>query len=344
MDVDDRLAQISQAIQTNSMSAPVVTAREFLGWFGAQRRGYWIVQAIRSALARAKLVTVPDFESVYIDAPIVIVSAKPAGSLAPSNVDSPASATPESAIFDDPTYRLSKLAAANAKPISIAPNAALSAAVTLMLSNDFSQLPVMTNERDVKGIISWKSIGARLSLGKSGAEAKDFMDPHVEIGQDASLFEALPVIDENQYVLVRGKAREISGIITSSDLSLQFKQLTEPFLLLGEIENHVRTLLAGKFAQAELHAVADAWDITRDIRLVSDLTFGEYIRLMEAPERWAKVSLPVDRGIFCGQLDRVRSIRNDVMHFDPDGVPDEDLSFLRKFVGMLQELQRLGIG
>ena len=32
-------------------------------------------------------------------------------------------------------------------------------AVTLMLKNDYSQLPIMHSERDLKGIISWSSIG-----------------------------------------------------------------------------------------------------------------------------------------------------------------------------------------
>ena len=35
-----------------------------------------------------------------------------------------------------------------------------------MLSNDFSQLPVMTGPRELKGIVSWKSIGSRLALDK----------------------------------------------------------------------------------------------------------------------------------------------------------------------------------
>jgi CBS domain-containing protein len=34
----------------------------------------------------------------------------------------------------------------------IPPDSLVEEAVTLMLANDFSQLPVMTSERDVKGI------------------------------------------------------------------------------------------------------------------------------------------------------------------------------------------------
>lgn len=51
----------------------------------------------------------------------------------------------------DPTYRIGKLQAANKKVIVIAPNHSLEQAITLMLANDFSQLPVMQSDRDVKG-------------------------------------------------------------------------------------------------------------------------------------------------------------------------------------------------
>jgi hypothetical protein len=70
------------------------------------------------------------------------------------------------------------------------------------------------------------------------------MEPNFQlISSDTSLFKALPLIIEHDYVLVRNNANEITGIATASDLSLQFKQLTEPFLLVAEIENHLRQIL-----------------------------------------------------------------------------------------------------
>ena len=51
------------------------------------------------------------------------------------------------------------------------------------------------------------------------------------------------------------------------------------------------------------------------------------------------MKLSVDRKIFVRNLDKVRRIRNDVMHFDPDGVSDDDLEALRKFTMFLQSLQ-----
>jgi hypothetical protein len=212
-----------------------------------------------------------------------------------------------------------------------------------MLSNDFSQLPVMTNERTVKGMISWRSIGARWALGKEGDEVRQFMDESFEISADRSIFTALPTIVEQGYVLVRDATAKISGIVTTADLSQQFQQLAEPFLLLGEIENHIRRLMDGKFTKDELAQAKDPADTDRLIDSVADLTFGEYLRLLQEPTRWAKLGLAIDRGIFIKDLDAVRVIRNEVMHFDPDPLPESDLLALRRFAKFLQSLQNLGV-
>src|SRR3546814_4636712 len=57
---------------------------------------------------------------------------------------------------------------------------------------------------------------------------------------DRSIFEAITDIVQHDFVLVRARDKTISGIVTAADLSLQFRTLTEPFLLLSEIETHVR--------------------------------------------------------------------------------------------------------
>jgi hypothetical protein len=122
---------------------------------------------------------------------------------------------------------------------------------------------------------------------------------------------------------------------------VQFRQLSEPFLLLSEIENLLRLLIEGRFAVDELKSCVDEGDLDRTVSGVADLTFGEYIRLLEKPERWTKFGVAVDRATFCKALDDVRRIRNDVMHFDPDGVPPSDLERLRDYTRFLNRLRRL---
>jgi predicted transcriptional regulator len=246
-----------------------------------------------------------------------------------------------STAFADPTFRVSKLAAANRPPVSVQPDSTITEAVTLMMANNFSQLPVISGERNVKGILTWRSIGSRLAVGQRPVVAREAMQRHAEVSADASLFAVIPVIVDHQYVLVRGSDQTIVGIVTTSDLSLQFLQLAEPFLRLGEIENHLRRLINARFRPTELAAAQDPGDAARTIEKAADLTFGEYRRLLEEPGRWSRLGLQIDRVTFIGLLDKVRKIRNDVMHFDPDGIPNGDLEILRNFARFLRTLQAL---
>jgi len=85
-------------------------------------------------------------------------------------------------------------------------------------------------------------------------------------------------------------------------LSNQFRQLTEPFLLLGEIESHIRSIIIkGNLTREELRAAVDP---PRAVENVFDLSFGEYIRLLEKPELWVELGLSIDRKLFVGMLER----------------------------------------
>lgn len=321
----ERLSSISEHLN-NGVAGPTVTVRELLSWFNSQRRGYWVVKAIKRALEEHDLVTEPNFESTWIDG-VITVKRKSNEEL----VDEPL----------DPTFRLGRLDAANKEIVSVAPNDKLERATTLMLTNDFSQLPVMVGARDVKGMITWKTIGIRLALGRPCQECRDAMETAQLISDEVSLLEAVEVIATHDYVLVTKADKTISGVVTASDLGSQFKTLSEPFLLVGEIESGIRNLLYGKFNKKQLQAAQHEVDSTREVNTPSDLTFGEYIRLLEPDDNWAKLGLRIDRKEFIRQLNRVRETRNDVMHFDPDGLDPEDKKFLVEFASFLKKLREV---
>ncbi|MGI8402703.1 MAG: CBS domain-containing protein [Gemmatimonadaceae bacterium] len=347
----ERLAEIQKSLKAGS-PAEAITVRTFLGWFGVQRRGYFKLREIRNALRKAGLVTQPDFEGAYIDSEIVFGLKPTAKEKAARSEDPPSShgalgtsevgsqeASVQMGTIADPTYRIGRLPAANRPPLSIKPDAPVTEAITQMMLNGFSQLPVMQSERDVKGIISWESIGSRQALGRNGVRVRDCATTAEIISADTSLFAAIGRIVANQYVLIRDAQNRISGIVTTSDLSIQFHQLAEPFLLLSEIENHVRKLIDGKFTLSDLRSACLEPE-TSEIQTVADLTFGEYVRLLQNPVSWSKLKLDLDRVAFVAQLDLVREIRNEIMHFDPDPVSEEDLQTLRNFKQFLQTLQQ----
>jgi len=211
-------------------------------------------------------------------------------------------------------------------------------AATIMLANDFSQLPVM-NGSTLKGMISWRSIGRRLALGQPCGTALACMVPVHVVSKETSLFEAISQVDRHDAVVVRDSTNRICGIVTANDFSQQFRQLAEPFLLLGEIENQIRAWIGPIFKKEDLQAAKDPNDEDRQVEEVSDLTLGELLRLLQNQDSWSKLGTELDRRVFVRHLDDIRRIRNDVMHFDPDGVVDQDLDRLRSFARFLDEVR-----
>lgn len=340
-----RLKDISAGLDAGTAS-PTPTVREFLSWVGAQRRGYYIVSELREYLDEAGLETEPDFETVHIDTPIEFVrhsqKQEPAEESTGTSTSALEPATTELEnevpVFDDPRHRVSRLASASRAPLAISPNTSLEVVVTTMLVNDYSQLPVVSSPREVKGVVTWQGIAKRLSTGEKGTEARHFMDPPRIISHDESLLTAMREVAAHDYVLVRSSDQLISGIVTVTDISEQFLQLTEPFLLLGEIEQALRGLLAG-VPKERLQAACDPRDTSRPVEGPADLTFGEYLRLLENPDEWAQLPINLDRTTFVQFLDDVRQIRNDVMHFDTDEMPETSKTKLRNLVRLLDWLR-----
>lgn len=352
------LVKIVQSVKRGEES--LVGVRTLLKWFNAQRRGAFVVRYIRQSLKACGVKTEPDFDSVWIDGEVKIVpllSDPPLNSLSTFVQDAgnettfrqQAGSVSEPLLLtgtglEDPTYRIGKLEAANKQIVYVGPNQPLQEAITLMLLNGFSQLPVMQSSREVKGVISWESIGARLVLNRTCTEVRDCMVSAQVIDADKSLFAAIDLIAQYQYVLIQSTDKTISGIVTSTDLSRQFQQLTEPFLLLGEIEQHIRKLIeGGRFTVDQIKDSRDPSDSDRTVENVADLSMGEYIRLLENPKYWQQLGLSIDRKLFIDQLQSVRRIRNDIMHFDPDPLAQDDLLTLRGFVNFMQSLREIGV-
>ncbi len=360
MFTDKKFLHVREMLEKGEEQEPM-TVRELIQWFGSTRRGTKVVYLVRRYLRKHGLATKPDFETVPLDAQITFFRTPPLEWKIHDTLETTASVTnatleslstskaevisaPElvTGAAAEPAFRVSRLPASNVPLISVKPDETLTEAVTLMLRHDYSQLPVMTNDRDVKGVISWESIGPKLALtSEASLYVRDYMKTHNEVMLSDSIFSAIPRIVDSNYVLVRAPDRRITGIITTADLSLQFKQLSEPFLLISEIENHVRKLIDGKFTKDELTSSADTNTFERSIETVADLTFGEYIRLFQHPDLWAKTGIKVDQKIFVAELDKVRLIRNDVMHFDPDGISEEDHALLHHFVRFIHDVQSL---
>lgn len=308
------------------------------GYLGYSRRGWKVIETVNKMLDEYDVLCEPEFGSAWFYGQIEIKPKPKVGS--GINHDD----TEET----DPTPRLSLLKAANLNKIkeagegngliSVTRDTSLSEAITLMLFNDFSQLPILSGQRDVDGIISWKSIGRALALGATCERVSDCKDEVVILNFDEPLFDAVKYVLEKDFVLVRQKDRTISGIVTMTDIGEQFISMAEPFLIIEQIENHIRKILDQKFSTEELNMQQTYEEKPKEIKSLADLTFGQYIKIIEDPKKFDKLKVNIDRALLTNKLDEVRKIRNDVMHFDPDGITDESLELLRQTVGFLHTL------
>ena len=310
-----------------------LTVRELLRQYGYARRGAYIISQIRNSLKKYGLRTNPDFaRGVWID-DIITVELVDEGE--------------ESQVPEDPTVRIRELDAAHQGLISVKRDEAVSVATGKMLLNDFSQLPVMQNSQNVDGVVSWKSIGSKYALCEEVPKfVRDCMEPAKEVEIDSPLLTALEDIYKHGYVLIRGGGehkKAITGIVTATDVAQQFKQLTGPFLLIGEIEGHLRNLIFGKFTVEEMTKAAKAPGGEKPVSSAMDLTFGGYCNLLAPQDHWDGLGLNIDRKVFIERLEAVRDIRNDVMHFNADGLDEEDMKKLEGLVECFRDLKYMGV-
>ncbi len=277
--------------------------------------------------AAAGLATDPDFATAYIDGHLTFSLSGEKEPVPQSGSDGGPADSVETdghvrdpqvseAPVEDPVLRVRMLPAANHPPVTVNRDDPVEKALLLMTKHDYSQLPVTQDLRRVDGMIIWRSVLLARTLGVEPGRVGECMETHEEVRAEDSLLTAFQKIVDHEAVLVRGDDRSITGIVTATDLSVMFREQTEPLLLLREIGSQLRRLLDGHFPPDELQK--NPADEKRKVEDVTDLTFGECVWLLEKPERWRRLGVRLDRKTFVKELTAVRDIRNDVMHFDPD--------------------------
>jgi predicted transcriptional regulator len=322
--VSEQFKELVKEIQENDKEFKM-TPRELLDAFGCVKRTSGNLVRIEKFLEENKLKTIPDYTDGWIDGEIILKHKKKA----------------KSKKGNDPIQRIKLLPAANRVPISIPRDAKLSEAITLMMLHNYSQLPVMNSPRNVIGVITWETIGYGITNGSKSDNAKDYLKNEIVIlDYEAPILDAVSKIIDNEFALVKKSDNTISGIVTIADISLQFLNVTEPFLLLEQIENHIRQILDGKFLVEELREFCKIGDTDCKIDFIDDLNFGNYVRIIEKPEHWERLNLSIERSHFITHLDKVREIRNDIMHFDPEGITSEQREDLVKMSKFLMELRK----
>ena len=137
-------------------------------------------------------------------------------------------------------------------------------------------------------------------------------------------------------MLVRNSQNVVTGIVTASDVVGEYGQLAAPFFMLGELDQLLRFVVSSTWSMDRLRELCDPTG-ARGLEDYQDLSMGDYQRVMENPEAWSELGWPLDRKQFTTRLDELRRARNDVMHFNPDPVPEGMVDRARHMIDLIRQ-------
>ena len=315
------IEQLAKEIKANKKPQKI-TPRQLFNAFEFERRTpgncYWVDKFLNDN----SLMVNPHYNDVWIDETIELKH-KPI-----AKTDIPV----------DPIRRINSLDSANTIPVYVNNDASLLAATTIMQSNDFSQLPVINGDvRNLVGYISWETISKAKINGVNSNMVKDYVNPNIAtLKPDTLLIKAIEIVKKYDFAVVLAKDKSLYGIVTVSDVTNQFIQETEAFVLLSEIESHLRNLLRDKILVEDLKRLCcrDGHDIAS----IDEMSFGDYLAIFGNEEQWNKLNIAADRKTFVNELEKIRNIRNDVMHFRPVGIKSCNKEYLKNLVEYLRTL------
>ena len=154
-------------------------------------------------------------------------------------------------------YPVSNLVENRGKPVSATLEMPVTEALSLMLENDFSQLPVIDGEERPLGIITYNEITRTLWYVNRPIEELKVYDTYEQISrsqkvrEDENLFDVLDQLrDKNTVLVVNGK-EQLIGIITSYDATEYFRLRAEDMMHVEDIEGTIKDLIQVAFVNSD---------------------------------------------------------------------------------------------
>jgi CBS domain-containing protein len=325
-----------------ALKGKTLRTSDLLAMFGTRMRNHQTVPMIQEALHEVGLDTLPSFTTCGLSTEMLIV----AKSLFAATEDE-AEEDVLPGTLPQQSFKVGDVPSARSGVASVKSSDLLSAATHMMRQKKYSQLPVIDGLADLKGVVTWDSITARYEKGEVPTLANTMVRddlPLAEVHQE--LFTRLPELERCGYLLVRENNGTFAGIITGADITARFHKFAQPFFLVGEIEFRIRRCLGPKLAGDPVRALGRRYQSGN----FSDLMFGDYVKLLATDQQdarlaqlaatnWATLGWTgVDRAQFVAQLDRVRTIRNKIAHFDEQPLTEQQTDELYQFSGLLKQL------
>ncbi|MET4134752.1 CBS domain-containing protein [Pseudarthrobacter sp. PvP090] len=215
--------------------------------------------------------------------------------------------------------------------VSCGPDMPAKKTQTFMISDDLSQIPVLSQDKKtLYGVVTWRSI-AQYRGNLDSARARDVMGPvsHVASSSDDFL-ELVETIIAQEFVLYRAPDGCVDGIVTASDLAEAFNGTAGIYIQLQELESRLRILL-DKSPIPKLREFLESR--RRDMvnfRGATDMMFGEYLAALNDKQIWNATGIELDQGVCLSLLKKVKDVRNGVMHFSAGPGDETDVESSNK--------------
>lgn len=353
-----RHERLKRAREAAAEGRPVtLTVRELFGWWGAARRGYVISDQVAAELSNHALSTSPDFGAVPLDASVRLINTpvekerdsepEVAEASAQPLVGAPYPEGPdhEDTGVDDTLdeserepimgLTIGRLDSALSGVVSVSSNSTFEEAVTKLTLNEYSQLPVMAGTRNLQGAVTWESIAMARHADAEAPFSRAIVPAHT-VPYDRHLVDVLPQLAQFGFVLVRDETNIVAGIVTANDAAAAYGALATPFSLIGELDQRLRRVVSDTADLARAIELCDP-EGSGGISSFDDMSIGDYQRILENPPMWEALGWPLDRKVFVRRLDELRTIRNELMHFNADGVEEGDVRKIRRMIAVLRE-------
>lgn len=351
-----RHARLKDARRRADEGSPItLTVRDLLGWWGASRRGYLTSEQIAGELTNHGLSTVPDFAAVGIDDRVILtgpsvdsedgeseppVPEATAGQAEPRTPGAPAPATTSGDEDEDKGepiqgQTVGNLPSALRGVISVTSSANYEEAFTKMQLNGYSQLPVLDGTRNLQGAVTWESIAQARYKDSQAPFSQAIIKAH-DVSYADHLIDVLPYLEQYGFLLVRDQTKQVAGIITIADVAAEYGATARPFLLIGDLDRQLRRVISEGLDLQEVIKLCDPGKL-RNITSFSQMSYGDYQRVLSNQHQWDKLGWPLDRKSFVARLDELREVRNELMHFnDKDKVGDDAIPKLRNMIELLR--------
>ena len=229
----------------------------------------------------------------------------------------------------DPFQKVGNLFPDEIEALSIAPQSLVREALRIMLERRYSQLPIVENEK-VIGVFSFWSLARVMvttpEVSVHDLPVEDVMEHLPSVTVQDSLHGVLSLLDRHEALLVASQ-HGLQAIATPMDVLKYFYGLARPFVLLGEIELSLRSVIQScapgeQLGQCIERSIAQKYRADRRPvpSSLADMTFEDYRSIITSSDNWPlfEGTLGRSKELIKSKLEKIRNIRNGVFHFRKD--------------------------